>query len=90
MNVNEDFYQGLDPTYQELMEDVAWDITEEANEITMAREDDLVAELAEEMEVIDEPDLDRDAFFDAAEPALESLFEERFVQDLQTIRDLAP
>jgi len=87
--VNEDFFQGLDETYQEMLDDVAWEKTEEANEIAMDREDDLVAELGEEMEIIDEPDLDRDAFFDAAEPALENLFNERFEQDLQDVRDLA-
>ena len=72
-----------------MMEDVAYEVSEEANEISQGREQDLVDELGENMEIIEEPDLDRDAFFEAAEPALENLFENRFEQDLQDIRDLA-
>ncbi|WP_331232961.1 TRAP transporter substrate-binding protein [Natronorarus salvus] len=88
LSFNEDFYQGLDETYQEMMEEVAWEVTEEAAQIAVDREDDLVDELGEEMEIIDEPDLDRDAFFDEAEPALERLFEERFEADLEEVRAL--
>lgn len=88
LSFNEDFYQGLDETYQETMEDVAWEVTEEASETAVDREDDLVDELGEEMEIIDEPDLDRDAFFDEAEPALERLFDERFEAELEEIRQM--
>lgn len=85
---NEDFYQGLDETYQETMEDVAWEVTQEASEIAVDREDDLVDELGQEMEIIDEPDLDRDAFFEEAEPALRRLFDERFHAELEEIRQI--
>lgn len=89
LSINEDFYQDVDETYQDLMEDVAMEVTEEANEISQGREQDLIDELGEEMEIIDEPDLDRDAFFEAAEPALEDLFESTFNQDLEDVRDFA-
>lgn len=86
--VNEDFFQSLDSTHQQMIEEIALDVTEEASEISLGREDDLIEELGDEMEIIDEPDLSRDAFFEAADPALENLFETRFEADLSEIRQI--
>ena len=75
--VNEDFYQELDESTRELVDEVADEITVEASQEAEDREEDLIGELEDEgMEVVD--DVDHDAFFDEAEPAVDQLFEERW------------
>ena len=75
--INEEFYQGLDDETQNLVDEVADEVTAEASQQAEDREEDLIDDLeAEGMEVVD--DVDRDAFFDAAEPAVDQLFEERW------------
>lgn len=76
--VNEDFFQELDEAHQDAFLEVGEEVTAEAAEIAIDREEDLIDELADEgMGIVD--DVDRDAFFDAGAPAVESLFEDQWV-----------
>lgn len=76
--MNEDFFQSLDESYQDMVLEVGADVTEEAAEISLEREDDLIDELEEEgMEIVD--DVDHEAFEDEAEEAVEQWFDEEWV-----------
>lgn len=76
--MNEDFFQGLDESYQDMVLEVGADVTEEAAEISLEREDELLAELEEEgMEIVD--DVDHGAFEDEAEDAVRQWFDETWV-----------
>ncbi|MFC4440423.1 MULTISPECIES: TRAP transporter substrate-binding protein [Natrialbaceae] len=76
--MNEDFFQSLDDSYQDMVLEIGSDVTEEAAEISLEREDDLIDELEEEgMEVVD--DVDHGAFEDEAEDAVEQWFDEEWV-----------
>jgi TRAP-type C4-dicarboxylate transport system substrate-binding protein len=85
---NEDFYQGLDETYQEMMSDVATEVTKEASQTAMDREQQLLDELSETMTILEPPEVDREAFYTKAEPALERMFDERFEGSLEEIRSM--
>lgn len=76
--VNEDFFQGLDESYQDMVLEIGADVTAEAAEASLEREDDLIDGLADEgMEVID--DVDHAAFEDAADDAVRGWFDEEWV-----------
>lgn len=77
MYINDDFYQGLDETHQDLVTEMADEATAEATEESMENEAELTQQIADEgMEIID--DVDQEAFAEAGRPAVESLFESTY------------
>jgi TRAP-type transport system periplasmic protein len=77
--VNEDFFQGLDESQQDMVLEIGADVTEEAAETALGREDELLDELEEEgIEIVD--DVDHEAFDDEAEEAVEQWFDEVWVE----------
>lgn len=85
--INEDFYQGLDETYQDMIMEVGQSATQAAAEESQSREEDLIEELGEEgMTVVE--DVDREAFQEQAAPAVEQLFEETWAFDWETVRNM--
>lgn len=85
---NEDFYSGLDETYQDMMAEVADEVTEEASQKAIKREGQLLDELSESMTILEPPEVNRDAFYTKAEPALERMFDKKFVGTLEEIRQM--
>lgn len=86
--VNEDFFQGLDETYQQMTRDVAEEVTKEASQTAMDREDELLNELSDNMTILEPPEVKREEFYSKAEPALERMFDERFKGSLDEIRSM--
>lgn len=85
--INEDFYQRLDKSYQELVVEVGENITAEATQVAQEREQELFDELIEdEMTIID--DVNRDAYQAAAEPTIEQWFEDEWVGNWNEIRSI--
>lgn len=85
--INESFYQDLDETHRDLVMEVGQSATASAAEESQAREEELIDELGEQgMEIGD--DVDREAFQEAAAPAVEQLFEDTWEFDLETVRDM--
>ena len=82
--VNEDFFQGLDESYQDLVLELGDEVTREASDIALEREQTVLDELGEEMEVVD--DVDREAFVEAAMPAIEALYDEYYEADLEELQ----
>lgn len=84
LSLREDFYQDLDETYQDIADEAAERATEEANDISIDREQDLIDELSEDMTVIENEDIDTDSMYEAAEVAVVDMFEEEWEGDLET------
>ncbi|WP_280535967.1 TRAP transporter substrate-binding protein [Halopenitus sp. POP-27] len=78
MYMNESVYQGLSESYQTLVDDVAAEVAEEANEMGMQREQELIDDLVDQGMTLVE-DVDREAFREGARPAVNALFEDRWV-----------
>jgi TRAP-type C4-dicarboxylate transport system substrate-binding protein len=74
---SEAWYQDLDDTYQEILMEIGLETSEEATDIALNREEDLIDELAEDMTINEGPD--RDAFVESAEPVIEEYFEEVWI-----------
>ena len=85
--MNEEFYQGLDETYQEMILELGREATEEAAQTSINREEELISELESEGMTIVE-DVDQSAFQEAAEPAVNQLFEETWAFDWETVRNM--
>lgn len=85
--MNEDFFQGLDDNYQDLVLEAAEEASRAGSETAREREQDLIDELeAEGMEIVE--DADTEAFRDAAEPAVEELFETEWEGTWDQWRDI--
>jgi TRAP-type C4-dicarboxylate transport system substrate-binding protein len=75
--INEEFYQGLDSTYQDLLQELGQSVTEEIASRGQSEYDDELASLSDGgMEIVS--DIDTDSFVSAATPAIEGLFESTF------------
>lgn len=87
--MNEDFYQGLaddDKDYLEnVMEEAATDITES---LFQGEQDDFEAARDEGTEIIEQDEIDREAFVEAGTPYLEELAADEWAVDFETIRSL--
>lgn len=83
--MNEDFYQGLDESYRDLVDEIGQSVSEEATEIAQDDEQDLIDELANEGMTIVE-DVERDAFQEAAEPAINRWFEEEWASSFDEVQ----
>jgi len=87
---NEEFYQGLSDDDRELIMSTAADAVEGMTEDIKSREEDLYDQAREEgTTVVTAEEVDRDAFVEAAQPALESLSESTWAVDIGDVQDLA-
>ena len=85
--INENFYQGLDESHQDLIMEVGQQVTESAAEDSQEREQELIDGLADEgMEIVE--DVDQEAFQEAAEPAVNQLFEDTWAFDWETVQNM--
>lgn len=85
--VANDWFEGLDETYQDLIMEIGPGIHEEATQTAMDREEDLIDELEDEgMEIIE--DVDTEAFREAGEPAVRELFDENWVVTYDELQDM--
>ncbi|XVH33427.1 TRAP transporter substrate-binding protein (plasmid) [Haloferacaceae archaeon DSL9] len=85
--MNVDFYEELDETYQELADEAAMEITQEASQTVQDREEELINQLADGgMEIVD--DVDVDAFRAAGESAVERQFEENWEHSWDDVRNV--
>ncbi|WP_254612604.1 TRAP transporter substrate-binding protein [Haloterrigena gelatinilytica] len=88
MYVSTNFYEGLDQSQQDMVDEIATEVSEEATQWARDSEEELITEAEENgMEIID--DVDSDAFYDAAAPAVEQLFEETYAGSWEKWRDMA-
>ncbi|SNZ15497.1 TRAP-type C4-dicarboxylate transport system, substrate-binding protein [Natronoarchaeum philippinense] len=85
--INDDFYQGLDETHQDMIMEVGQSVTETASEESQSSEEDLIQELGEQGMTIVE-DVDTEAFQEQAAPAVEQLFENTWAFDWETVRNM--
>ncbi|WP_199174867.1 TRAP transporter substrate-binding protein DctP [Halegenticoccus soli] len=85
--MNEDFYQGLDQTHKDLVNEVAQDVTKKATETAQGREEELINELSNEGMTIVE-DVDVEAFRSAGQPAVERLFENQWALSWDEVRNI--
>lgn len=84
--MNEEFYQGLDESYQDLVLEIGASVSEEATQLSQDREQDLLDELADEGMTIVE-DVDIDSYQQAAEPAIDQWFEDEWVGTWDDVRN---
>lgn len=85
--VANEWFEGLDETYQELIQEIGPSIHEEATQTSMDREEDLITELDEAgMEIVE--DVDTEAFRDQGEPAVRQLFEENWVVTYDELQEM--
>ncbi|WP_086889391.1 TRAP transporter substrate-binding protein [Natrarchaeobaculum aegyptiacum] len=85
--INESVYQDLSEADQDLFEDVAAEVTEEANETAFDREEERIDDLVDEGMTFVE-DVDRQAFRDAAEPVIDSWFEDEWAETWEDWRNV--
>ncbi|MFC6907182.1 TRAP transporter substrate-binding protein [Halalkalicoccus tibetensis] len=85
--LNEDVFQGLDESEQDLILELAEEATDEASEIAEDREEDRMDELADEgMEIVE--DVEVEAFRENAQPAIEDWFESAWVGSYDEVQDI--
>lgn len=85
--INENFYQGLDQSQQDMIMEIGQEATQSAAETSQNREEELINELGEQgMEIVE--DVDTEAFQQAASPAVEELFETTWAFDWETVRNM--
>lgn len=85
--MNEQFFQGLDQTYRDMILEQGQKATQEATQTAMEREEELIDELKSAgMTIV--RDVDHEAFRSAAEPAVQQLFENTWEFDWETVRNL--
>jgi len=87
---NEEFMQGLSSEDRELITTTAADAVESMTSEIKAQEESLYEQAREEgTTIVPAEEVDRDAFVEAAMPALEQLSEERWPVTISEIQDLA-
>ncbi|GGL39064.1 C4-dicarboxylate ABC transporter substrate-binding protein [Halarchaeum grantii] len=87
MYINDDFFRGLDETYQDMITQAANEATAEASEEAMKQEEKLMTRIKEEgMTIVD--DVDQEAFAEAGRPAVEELFETTYAGTWDKWRNL--
>lgn len=84
--MNEDFYQNLDESHQDLVDEIGQTVSEEATEIAQDREEESIDQLAEDGMTIVE-DVDQEAFQEAAEPAINEWFENEWAASRDEVED---
>lgn len=87
VTINVDFYERLDETHQDIITEAATEETQQASEEAQEEEEELIQEVADEgMEVID--DVDNEAFWEQAEPAIDRIFEEQWAESWDYWQDI--
>lgn len=86
--VNEDFYQGLDETHQELVQDAGDQATEEASDLAREREQGHLETFQEEHGIEINDGVDRSSFASTAEPAISQLFDEEWAHSWEDVRNV--
>jgi len=87
---NEEFYQGLSDDDVELITSTAADAVQGMTEDIKSREEELYAQAEEEgTTVVPAEDVDRAAFVEAGQPALEELSESNWAVNINDVQDLA-
>lgn len=82
-----DFYQGLDQSVQDMLDEIADEVSQEATQWARDTEEELITEIEENgMEIVD--DTDSEAFYEAAAPAIEQLFETTYAGSWDDWRNL--
>jgi TRAP-type C4-dicarboxylate transport system substrate-binding protein len=85
--INEEFYQGLDPTYQDLVIELGFEATAEAAEIGIESEEETINQLESAgMTIV--RDVDVEAFNSAATPAINRLFETTWAGTWEDVKDM--
>lgn len=85
--MNEQFFQGLDQTYRDMILELGREATQEASQRMREREEEFINELQSgEMTVVE--DVNHDAFRSAAEPAITELFESTWAFDWEIVRNM--
>ncbi|WP_239642096.1 TRAP transporter substrate-binding protein [Natrinema versiforme] len=88
MYLSTSFYEGLDESQQDMIDEIVNEVAEEATQWARDSEEELITEAEENgMEIIE--DVDTDAFYEAAAPAVEQLFEETYAGSWEKWRDMA-
>ncbi|WP_248898059.1 TRAP transporter substrate-binding protein [Haloplanus halobius] len=89
MFVREEFYQGLDETYQDLVDELALSASEYGTEMAMEEEQTHYDFFEEQgIEIVPREEIDRGSIVDAAASAIEELFAERWESDYETIQSI--
>lgn len=83
---NEDFYQGLDQTYQDIVQEAGAEATRHASELAEKEEQEHLKKYEENGLKIND-DIDRDAFFSTAEPVAKEYFENTWAPDWENVTD---
>jgi len=87
---NEEFFQGLSDSDQELITSTAADAVEGMTSDIKSREQDLYDQARDEgTTVVTADEVDRDAFVEAGQPALEELSDSRWAVSIGDVQDLA-
>lgn len=84
--VAEGWYQNLDETYQDVLDEVGPDVHQQATEQAQSEEEELINSLGEQgMEIV--RDVDQEAFFESGAPAAEKQFSDKAIsyEELQNI-----
>lgn len=85
--LNEDVFQGLDESYQDMILELADKATNEGSEIAQDREDDLIDELEEDgMEIVE--DVEVEQLRESAEPAIERWFDNEWVGSWDEVQEI--
>lgn len=85
--INVDFFEGLDETEQDIISGAVEEATEEGTEQGQEEEEDTIEQIEDEgMEIVD--DVERDAFWEEAEPAIDSIFESYWAESLDYWQDI--
>ncbi|GAA0313057.1 sialic acid TRAP transporter solute-binding subunit SiaP [Halarchaeum salinum] len=85
--INDNFYQGLDQTHRDMIDEVSQEVTQASAETSQEREQELINSLSDNGMTIVE-DVDVAAFQDAAAPAVERMFEENWAFDWETVLNM--
>jgi len=85
--MNEDFFQGLDETYQELVLEVGQEATKEAAEIGVNREEELINRMSDEGMTIVE-DVDDEKFREKALPEVREQHEKHWIGTHEEVQNI--
>ncbi|WP_058568048.1 TRAP transporter substrate-binding protein [Haloferax marisrubri] len=85
---NEDFYQGLDKTYQDLVQQASAKATDHASQMAKEQEQSYIDTFKSEYNIAVNKSADRAAFTSAAEPAIKKLFDEKWAHTWEDVQNV--
>ena len=86
--LNEDFYQDLDETYQDIVQTAGDEATDHASEMAKEQEQGHIDTFESEHGITINQDADRQSFADAAEPAIQNLFDSEWAHTWEDVRNV--